>query len=129
MSAVLLPSLRLLFIATILIFPLHCPQHKEEIWGFQYYFGLNTVGQQSIFKSLKYPRFSLGDIALFIKQVKSFKYLIICFLTAKVAVQQSIMSVRLSVCLFVTKVEILILKCSEHSPSTPEAPLKHPKHP
>ena len=37
---------RFCFYATILIFPSHCPRHKEEIGCFQFYCGLNKVRQQ-----------------------------------------------------------------------------------
>ena len=50
-------SLQVLFYATILIFPSHCPRHKEEIGCFQFYCGLNKVRQQYIFTSLLYHFF------------------------------------------------------------------------
>ena len=53
----LLSSLQVLFYATILIFPSHCPRHKEEIGCFQFYCGLNKVRQQYIFTSLLYHCF------------------------------------------------------------------------
>ena len=55
--SVSLSSLQVLFYATILIFPSHCPRHKEEIGCFQFYCGLNKVRQQYIFTSLLYHFF------------------------------------------------------------------------
>ena len=56
-SSIALRSLQVLFYATILIFPSHCPRHKEEIGCFQFYCGLNKVRQQYIFTSLLYHFF------------------------------------------------------------------------